>query len=419
MTTPQQDDSWLNPANVIGLMMGRAAFRVAGYGAGLFLLAHWDQATFAQYAGAVGAMGWLLTLTAGGTEKAAQTFLPRDDDRRLERFFIWAACTPYTVALSLWIVTLAVNHDGDLARYLAAAALPCGVGACSVLIALFRMRRRPGYDALVYLHLSVGYIAGALAVAGLDLDVIGLFAVLNCWQLTAVVGLLLLLRRVEVGTGAAPARRWEALRAIPLLSLGELAGTAGVAVLYVLLTWGADDDAIGTFYVMAVAASIVAMAWLYLLRLAQPSLVRRIVGDGPADILRRGRRMARWTVLVGTVGAAGLGATMSLGADGPAVLGGLVGLEIGLFVGATSCAFVLENMDARGRGRAAVTAVAQFVTIVAAGALLVPASGAAGAFLAMSLGLLAKVALLAVFIDRHATVRPTARADRADFTAKG
>lgn len=418
MTTAGRHDPWLNPANVIGLMAGRASFRFAGYGAGLLLLAHWDRTTFALYAGAVGAVGWLLTLTAGGTEKAAQTFLPRDEHRRLERFFIGAACAPYTVAVTLWTVSLAVDHDADLTRYLAAAALPCGVGACSVLIALFRMRNRPGYDALIYSHLSIGYVAGALAVVVLDLGVTGLFVVLNCWQLTAVAALLMVLRRVELGTGATPATRWEAVRAIPLLSMGELAGTVGVAVLYVLFAWSGDADAVGTFYVMAVAASIVAMAWIYLLRLVQPSLVRRIVGDGTSRLLSRGRLLARCTVAFGASGSLGLGVAMGRGADGPLLLGGLVLLEVGLFVGASTSAFVLENMDARGRGRAALTAVTEFLTIVATGVLLVPASGAAGAFLALSLGLLAKVALLAVFIDRHATDRPTSREDRANHPAR-
>jgi hypothetical protein len=71
-----------------------------------------------------------------------------------------------------------------------------------------------------------------------------------------------------------------------------------------------------------------------------------------------------------------------------------VALEMSLYAATTASLLVAENIDARGRRWSAGGALAQFVTVAAAGWLLVPLTGAAGAFGALCAGEVVKAAAL-------------------------
>lgn len=392
-------DRWLRPASILGLVAGRATYRVAAYGAGIVLLAIWGAHTFAVYATAVGATGWVLNLV-GGTEKAAQTLLPRQPARELERFFVLAAVVPYAALVLGWIAASVAVPSTVVPTYLAAAALAGGIGAASAVVALFRMRGRPGLDALTYVHLSLGYVIGVIAVGWLSLDVRQLLAVLLVWQLSAVALLAARLRTQRIGTGSAAGQRWEALRAIPLLSAADLASAVAAAVLYVEVNHQAGARAVSTFYVAAVVITVVAMVWVYLLRLFQPGLVRRLAAGEGRRAVGLARRVSAVVAGVGGLATAALASLAGPIGESLVLLGPLVVLEPMLFVGTSFCTFVLENIGAHGRRRAAAAAISEVVAVVAVGAALVPHAGATGALVALCAGQAVKSAVLVVLLPR-------------------
>jgi hypothetical protein len=58
------------------------------------------------------------------------------------------------------------------------------------------------------------------------------------------------------------------------------------------------------------------------------------------------------------------------------------------------CTFVLENIDARARRRAAAAAITELVTVAAVGLALAPTRGATGALVALCAGQTMKAAVL-------------------------
>jgi hypothetical protein len=391
MTQLVPEDHWLRPTRILGLVAGRAIYRLSAYGAGIALLAIWGDRGFAAFAAPIGATGWVLTVV-GGTEKAAQTLLPRQPRRELERFFVLAAALPYVSLVLAWVVASVVVPSSSVVTYAAAAAIACGVGGTSAMVALFRMRGRPGLDALTYLHLSLGYVIGVIAVAWLDLDVGELFMVLLVWQTSAVLLLASRFRRERLGTGSTRAQRWEAVRVIPLLSAGDLASSVGASILYIELTRAPDPRALSTFYVAAVLLTVAAMVWTYLLRLFQPGLVRRLVAGQGDRAVAVARRVGASAAVVGLAATSILAVTVWVTGDTLALVAVLVVVEPLLYVGASLSTFVLENIGPGARRRAAVAAVPELVTVVLVGAALAPYRGAAGALVAICAGQAMKAA---------------------------
>lgn len=379
------EDHWLRPTRILGLVAGRAIYRLSAYGAGIALLAIWGDKGFAAFAAPIGATGWVLT-AVGGTEKAAQTLLPRQPKRELERFFVLAAVAPYTLLVLAWLVASVATPHSSLTTYTAAAAIACGVGGTSAMVALFRMRGRPGLDAATYVHLSIGYVIGVIAVAWLDLDVRQLFAVLLVWQTSAVVLLVSRFRGQRIGSGSTAAQRWEAVRVIPLLSAGDLASAVGGSVLYVELTRAPDPRVLSTFYVAAVLVTVVAMVWTYLLRLFQPGLVRRLLAGEVDRAVRLARRVSALGGTVGLVVTSALGVAAWMVGDSLVLVAVLVAVEPLLYVGASLSTFVLENIGPRARRRAAAAAIAELLTVALVGAALAPHRGATGALVALCAG---------------------------------
>ena len=393
MSQVRHDDQWLRPTRILGLVAGRAVYRFSTYGAGIALLAIWGDKGFAAFAAPIGATGWVLTVV-GGTEKAAQTFLPRQPRRELERFFLLAAVAPYTALVLAWVVASVVDPSSVVTTYCAAAALACGVGGASAMVALFRMRGRPGLDALTYGHLSIGYVLGVVAASWFDLDVWQLFAALLVWQTSAVALLVLRFRWQRIGTGSTSAQRWEAVRVIPLLSAGDLASAVGASVLYVELNRAPDPRALSTFYVAAVLLTLAAMVWTYLLRLFQPGLVRRLVagqGDPAVEIARRVGAIAAG---MGFVVTSLIGAVGWVTGDNLLLVAALVVVDPLLYVGASLSTFVLENIGPRARRGAAAAAIPELLTVVAVGASLAPYLGATGALVAICAGQTMKSAVV-------------------------
>jgi hypothetical protein len=417
MTQLVPEDHWLRPSRILGLVAGRAIYRLSAYGAGIALLAIWGDQTFARFAAPIGATGWVLTVV-GGTEKAAQTLLPRQPRRELERFFVLAAVIPYATLVLAWLVATLALPDSTAGTYAAGAAIACGVGGTSAMVALFRMRGRPGLDVLTYLHLSVGYVLGVVAVGWLDLEVRELFAVLVVWQSSAVLLLASRFRREQLGRGSTRAQRWEAVRVIPLLSAGDLASAVGASILYIELTRAPDARVLSTFYVAAVLLTVAAMVWTYLLRLFQPGLVRRLVAGHGARAVQFARRVAAVAGLAGLLITSILAATVWVMGDSLVLVAVLVVVEPLLYIGASLSTFVLENIGPAARRLAAAAAVPELVTVVVVGAVLAPYRGATGALVAICAGQTAKAvavfkALGSVDPGEKSTAQPLAAAEPA------
>ncbi|GII78475.1 hypothetical protein Sru01_34570 [Sphaerisporangium rufum] len=390
---------------VVALFAGRGAYRLGLYGSGVLLLDLWGAGTFAEYATATGVAGWLFALTSSGPEKAALTLVPRRGGAALEPSFARLAVLPFGLALLGWLAIAAAGPPGPAAVYAAACALACGVGSCTVLVALYRIRGRTRPDTAAYLAVAAAYGAAVAAVAWLGAGVHQVLALL-----VAVVAAVdaVLLYGLRAGRPARPpdaagrparrvARRM-ALRSALVLGVDEVAGTAGVALLYAALARHGDPVATSLFYALLLASAVVSTAQVYLLRIWQPRLVGWIEDSGGGGAVRAAGRILRPAAAAGAAATAGLAVLAVAAGPGRAVVLGVaaVVVEIALFAAAATAGYLMENLGAAGRRATARAAVVQLVVTGGAGWALVPVAGAAGGVLALCAGLVVKCALLAV-----------------------
>ncbi|MFY1693728.1 hypothetical protein [Plantactinospora sp. WMMB782] len=389
------------PRTVLALMAGRGAYRAASYGSGLVLLALWDADEFAGYAAAVGSVTWLTLLVASGPEKAALALLPRPGGARLERLFVTLAVLPFGGCLALWL-PLAATGTTPAARYAAAAALTSGIGCCTVLVGLHRLRGRPLVDAAAFAGLAAGYGAtlGLAVRPGITAEqaLTVLVAVVGVIAVALLGGLVHRLPPIRPGRSA----RLGAIRAAALLGVGELLSAASVSLLYALFATTGDAAATSLFYLLLVVSAVLSAGWGYLLRIRQPSVVAWLLRSGPAAGWRLAGRLLGAALTLGVPLAAALAVAIVL--DVPAVVLGpaAVALELAVFGTGLTALLVLENIDTGGRRWSAAGAVIQFLVVAATGWFLVPAAGAVGGFAALIAGELTKAAALRGIVARRA-----------------
>ncbi|MFC7548607.1 hypothetical protein [Plantactinospora sp. GCM10030261] len=385
-------------------MAGRGAYRVALYGAGLGLLALWGEGEFARYASAIGSVTWLTLLVASGPEKAALALIPRPGGPPLERLFTVLAALPFSLCAVVWLV-LAAAGGPPAARYAAAAAVTSGVGCCTVLVALYRLRGRPLADPAAFLGIAAGYAAAVglavrpgLTASGVLALLVGVLLVVNMALLGGLARQRPASRRVRPARPAGLAALWAAA----VLGVGELLSAASVSVLYAVFAATGDAAQTSQFYLLIVASAVLSAGWGYLLRIRQPQVV---------GWLRRSDAGAGWR-LAGRL----LGAVLALGVPLTAVLAiaiawdvprGVLGpaavvLELAIFATTVSALLLVENIDAGGRRWSATVALIQFLTVAVAGWLLVPTAGAVGGFVALIGGELIKAAVLRAIVVRRA-----------------
>ncbi|WP_433087532.1 hypothetical protein ACQP1P_16415 [Dactylosporangium sp. CA-052675] len=390
------------------LLAGRGAGRLAQYGAGFALLAVWGPDRFAGYAAAVGVGLWAFALAATGVERSALVTLapvaagdPVPAERRaLEGMFAALGLLPFALALAACAAAGLVEPGGPAVRYAAGIAFMTGTGALAVLVALLRLRGRPGADPAAYAVLSVAYGAAVALAALAGLGVGGVLAFLVAVTAAVVAVLLLVLRP----TGPGPGRRFgraavvAALRTAGLFAAGDVLGNAAVSVLYAELAALAPAEQGSLLYVgLTVSVALGALS-NYVLRLWQPAiLVWLAAGPASAPVrLRRGLVLA---------GAAGLVVTVAAGLAGNVIVA--LAVEIVTFLAVSGAAFVIESIDDRARLNSALSALAGLGVVALAGLLLIPSGGAAGALVAMAAGWLARVPWL------FTAARPRTPAPRA------
>lgn len=396
------------------LLAGRGVGRLAQYAAALALLTVWGPTTFADYATATGVGLWLFSFSATGVERAALLSVGGRDGRRLESLFVWLALTPFVLALAAWGL-LAVTRPGSAGTVTAGIALMCGAGTATVLVALFRLRGRPGIDAATYVTLSVGYLAVVLlAVAGGGVRMVfgalvGLVAALNLALLAAL--------RPTWGVRYERDEVVVALRATFLLAAGDTLGNMAVSVLYAVMAVAAPAGQASVLYVCLVVSVAVGTVTNYLMRLWQPNILVWVVNDA-AGLRRRLRRRLVLASAAGTTACVAVGAVVvALGTGRTSVLLALA-LEIATFLAVSAGAFVAESVDDRARLHSASSAVVGLVVVAGLSWLLVPVAGAAGALVALAAGWVARGPLLSAGTrDRPLfTPHPSLPAARADDT---
>lgn len=380
-------------ATVLSLLFGRVSYRVGMYGAGLALLALWGPEQFALYATATGAAGWLFALSSSGPEKAALVLLPRYGAAGLERRFLALAVLP-SMALSLLAAAAWFALPLSSSRFFLAAALSTAVGGCAVLVGLHRLRGEPGADIITYLVIACGY---AVAVAVAALTDVGVGGVL--WLLLTVALLVLATLALRLWPRShrapVPARlRVEFWRAVSVLGIGELVGMVAFSMLFAFFAVADDPHETSLFYVLVVATSCFSVGVLYFLRLLQPHVVARSEAHGESVSWRTARRLLLALLAAGAP-ASVLCAVLAVQVDRAWAAWVALVLEMALFGLVSVAILLLESSGARGRGWSAAAAVVELLVIAATGWWLVQAAGAAGAFVALSLGIVVKAGLLA------------------------
>ncbi|MEU7873625.1 hypothetical protein [Dactylosporangium sp. NPDC049140] len=385
------------------LLAGRGAGRLAQYGAGFALLAVWGPDEFAGYAAAVGVGLWAFALAATGVERSALVTLagvgPADPGRRaLEGMFAALGLLPFALSLAACAAAGLLDPGGAAPRYAAGIAFMTGTGALAVLVALLRLRGRPGADPAAYAVLSAGYGAAVALAALAGFGAGGVLALLIGVTAAIVAVLLAVLRPAWRGAGRAAVL--AAVRTGGLFAAGDVLGNAAVSVLYAELAALAPAAQGSLLYVgLTVSVALGALS-NYVLRLWQPAILVWLAAD-PAGSPARVRR-----ALV-VAGGAGVVATVAAGLAGHLVVA--LAVEIGTFLAVSGAAFVVESIDDRARLNSALSALAGLGVVAVAGLLLIPGGGAAGALVALAAGWLARVPWLFT-----AARRPAAPAPRAD-----
>jgi hypothetical protein len=392
---------------VVGLVGGRAAYRLALYGAGLALLTLWGPAEFALYAGATGAVGWLFALTSSGPEKAALALIPRAGGALLERGIVWLAVTPFATVTLAYLALLVGGVGEPMTRLVAAAGLSVGVGCCAVLVALYRIRGRPRVDTLTYCGIATGYAIAVGLAAGAGFGVDAVLDVLLGVVTVLIAGLVAgLVARLDPAR-ASRRSTMEALRAAAVLGVSEILGAASSSVLYAILAVFGDPAETSRFYLLMIVAGAFAVGWSYLLRLVQPWLVGRLEQRGRGEGWRTVGRLSAWSAGVGGILTAALVAVVRVRGDGWPQSEAALLLEVALYAATTGALLVAENIDAHGRRWSAAGAVAQFATVAGVGWWLVPVAGAAGGFAALCVGATVKAILLSGIASRVAAHETT------------
>jgi hypothetical protein len=136
-------------------------------------------------------------------------------------------------------------------------------------------------------------------------------------------------------------------------------------------------------------------------RVFQPRMSVRLAGDGEADGVRTSVRLARAGLAVNAAWLAAAGALLGagiLGAGAGLVMLGVLQLtRAPIYLIMSQSTYLLENCDARGLRTCAYGSALGAAAVLAAGAVLIPPFGAAGALCALAL----RELLLSVVIMKH------------------
>jgi len=407
----------------IRLVAGRGAFRIAGQLMAVVLALLWGADTYARFANAVGVCGWLAFVPIAA-EKAALKLLPRSGTLApdVARLAVRTAVVPSSVAAAVLLAaataTAATGWPGaTVVLYLGTATWSVATGALMTFSGLHRLQGRPGLDARAF-----GIVGAVIAVATAVTALAHLrperHALLLAAGVVPVVAASLLALPPAWRRGRT--RRWLPVfgRSMVLLGLPDLVDAVALAILFGLLAASGRIGESRPFYLVLMPFGVLCSVVLYLLRLRQPATSQRLRGTGAdagrAEALRLLRLVERvaapLTLVAGPAALAAVtGATLGT-VQLYAVLAVLGLLETGCYLAVLYASYLLENTTSAVLVRTGNAALLRLAVAVVVGALLVPWSGAAGAYLALAVSLVVQAGLL-----RRLVLRLPPAAGRADL----
>ncbi|RLK54309.1 hypothetical protein [Actinokineospora cianjurensis] len=381
----------------------RAALRViAGRGAAragiqlsmLALLPVWGADDFGRYVAAAGTFAWVQTLVIG-VEKSALTAVPRTRvlGPQVTWMLIARAAAPFGLGLLAMAALLPVG--GLVALYAAAAANAAGLGLMSVLAAVHRLAERPGRDTAAF----TTYAAWVVGMAGLA--ALGVLRPLG--YLLALTGGLVVVCAVLAALvpRGRPHETREGLgsllnRRVLLLGFSDVADTAGVSVLYIVLAVAATPSETALVYVLILISSALGAFGVLVLRLIQPATSLRLRGTGGVGGRELARRITGWTAAVAGLVVVAVVALAALApvTESRLLLGFVVLVEMTSFCAVVYAVFLLENTNGAVLSLTTSAALASLVATSATALLATGPLGAVGAFAALVVGLATKAAVL-------------------------
>lgn len=381
----------MKPAAAIRVVAGRAVARAGIQLSLVALLPVWGAAEFGRYAGAVGAFGWLVFLVLGA-EKTALTVLPRTP-----RLAALVARTLLARAAGIFGIGLAAAAalapaGGTPALFGAAAAYAAGQGVLSTLASLHRLDGHPGREGAAFAAFAVGVVAlTGLAVAGTLSSYGYLLGLIACVSVVSAVLAAGLRGRVRYRRAIGlPLTRRMVLAALP-----EVADSASIAVLYVLLAVAGTPEAAALVYVAMLVSNVAGGFAVLLMRIAQPATSLRMRGVAGGTGRHRARRISAVTALVagGAVVVVLLAAQVTAVA-GPVWFWGVLAVELTTFAAVAYAMYLVENTNGAALAKTSSAAVLGLAVTAATAPALVAAFGALGALLALVAGLAGKAGLL-------------------------
>ncbi|GAA3014123.1 hypothetical protein [Actinokineospora diospyrosa] len=390
----------------------RAALRViAGRGAAragiqlsmVALLPVWGADDFGRYVAATGTFAWLQTLVLG-VEKSALTAVPRTRmlGPQVTRMLLIRAALPFAIGLLITAALLPVG--GLVALYAAAATNAAGLGLLSVLAAVHRLASRPGRDTAAFLSYAAWVVGMAgLAAVGLLRPVSYLLALTG--GLIVVCAVLAALVPRDRPHETRPGLATLLNRRVFLLGFSDVADTAGVSVLYIVLAVAAKPAETALVYVLILVSSALGAFGVLVLRLIQPATSLRLRGTGGVGGRALARRISGWTAVIASlvvVTVAVLG-TLAPVSDNRILLGVVVLVEMTTFCAVVYAVFLLENTNGSVLSLTTSAALASLIATSVAAIAATGPLGAVGAFLALVVGLATKAIVLHTRLSREVT----------------
>lgn len=403
---------------LVSLLAGRASYRLIQLSTSVLLLLAWGADTYAAYATASAVFAWVLALVVSGPEKTVLKLLPRGPRTGLMitealAGVLWWLPLPLVAA---FVLVLVATDGGDQAVYVGVAAMMLSAGCTMLLIGVHRALRRPRWDAVSFLVMSLAQLLALAGAAAGPLGPVGYVGFVTGVQLTLNVLLSVTLGRPSARIRHRPGfvRRlaWTSL----LLAGPEVGRSLSIGVLFALLAQSATAAQLSRLYVIVVIWFSGVNLLVYLLRVYAPRTSLRLAGRAGHAGRRRAARLstaaavidAGWlaalTLALATTGLAGITSPTSL----TVVWAVLMATRAPTAAVVLWASYLLENTDATAVRVSGLAAVVGLGTTAATALGAVPAAGGTGLIASLTAGQLGYAVVVAARGRSHRHRSPPA-----------
>ena len=393
---------------LLGLVAGRATFRLVLYGANVALLAGWGHHTYARYAAASGALVWVVALAQAGPEKAALKLVPRPGHSRgaiVGGLLAIVRYVPLAFA-ALAAIAVAIDQQAVAALYLAAAAQSVAIGLNVAGVALQRALGRAGRDIFNFALLSAAWVI-LTALALVTHMQPALYLLSQCLVTVAVTELTSSgLRAPTQSIFGRPGVLRSLSETVALMGVYDVAALVATSAVFLVLPLTRNAAQSGDLYLAVTGWGIALSFFIYALRVFQPRISLWLAGEGRVTGRRRARTMAAWALglnvawllVVAVVRLAGGFRKLPPGLVTTVVLTALLLSRSPVSGLMLVSAYLLENADDGSLRAVAAGAAGGFALVVVASIAVIPFFGAVGAIWALATGELVQAL---VVLRRH------------------